>query len=1388
MSTAKSVSGLYGLYLGRKVESSASLEFWTGRWGTSISAAEVQEFVTAATTERGSAGLPAITVEGLYQNILGRTADAPGLAHWRSAFGSSIDASEVSAFIEAATPELSARQPLGAVLDTGGGAITLYFDRAFATASNPLASQFTVGGGSSNVAVSAVTVTGNQVTLTLASAIASGQVPLVTYAGSSGNALRTDSGAIAGFTDLPVRAPLSLTPSAATSFAPVSTLALGGAEIAAYDKASSKLFVTSANGLQIVSIGSNLEMRLQKTVLFQTVAGTNDVQSVAASKGVIAAVVKSYASSLPGSLVLLNANGDILKVLEVGANPDMVTFTPDGSKILVANEGELGTSNVVDAVGSVSIVDLSGGVANATVRTAGFDAFNSQAAALRAEGVRLFVGTPGFENRTVAQDLEPEYIGVSPDGRTAYVTLQENNAIGVLDIATATFTRIAPLGLKSFFGLALDASDRDGIGLRKDLPVFGQYMPDAIATFTGADGRVYSVIANEGDDRNDFVTSSETASVGSSSYDLDNTLFPNETALKDVNVLGRLTVTNQTGLRGDTDGDGDIDQILSYGARSFSIVDSTGRIVFDSGSHVEQFITTQGVFSSSSPSTSGAFDDSRSDNKGPEPEGITVGVVNGRTLAFVGLERGGGGVMVYDVTDPASVRFVQYLRNAADVSPEGLLFVPAADSPSGRDLLITSNEVSNSLTTFQNSSAFTLQLLHFSDAEAGLLASSTAPRLAALVDQFEGEFVNSITLAGGDNFIPGPFLAAGTDASIISTLNAVTGSTLAASATVPIGAADISLHNLIGVQASTIGNHEFDLGSRVFRDSFIAGSGYNGAQFPYLSANLDFSGDADLSSRFTDTVATAGLEEASGLKNRIAPSAVITLNGQKIGLVGATTQIIEAIASPSGTEVKGFPTGAGPNGERDDMDLLASQLQPVINDLTNQGVNKIILMAHLQQIANETLLATKLSGVDIILSAGSNTRLGDANDTAVAFAGHAAAFEGGTYPRVLADKDGKTTLLVNTDNEFTYLGRLVVDFDSSGNLISSNLAARSSVNGAYAATDANVAAAWGVSTSQLASTAYAAGTRGGNVKTLSDAVQGVITVKDGNIFGFSNVYLEGERIAVRNQETNLGNLTADSTAAAAKLALGSAVPVVALVNGGGIRAQIGEISPPKADGTVDKLPPAGGVSQLDVENSLRFNNGMMVFDTTADGLKAILEHGVALLGSQGRFPQIGGVAFSYDPTATAGARIRDIALKDGATTINVFNDGVKLSTAPAKIVVASFNFLAQGGDSYPIKANGENFRFLTITGNQVSAGSSVDEALDYSAASVVPSNVLGQQKALELFLKANHATAATAFNVADTPETLDTRIQNIKVRSENVLGGQVTVVGIEDLSFDFLLM
>jgi 2',3'-cyclic-nucleotide 2'-phosphodiesterase (5'-nucleotidase family)/uncharacterized protein YjiK len=745
------------------------------------------------------------------------------------------------------------------------------------------------------------------------------------------------------------------------------------------------------------------------------------------------------------------------------------------------------------------------------------------------------------------------------------------------------------------------------------------------------------------------------------------------------------------------------------------------------------------------------------------PPALQIGSYTG---SGAGLSTGGDAVVLYDVNNvrqakvffgasPLVSPFATF-ENAAGADNVNLTTLSAVGVNGAFVALTDADEIGSPGAIF-NSPTYTLQLLHLADGEAGLLASQTAPLLAAMVDAFDGTFANTLILAGGDNFIPGPFAAAGTDALVAATHTRGNN---------PF-AADIEIHNRIGVEASTVGNHEFDFGTAAFSDAI------NDTTFPYLTANLDFSGDSAISARFLDTVGT-GLEEASSLPRRIVPSAVVTKGGQTIGLVGATTQIIERISSTGNVEVRGF---AGDGLEVDDMPLLASQLQPVINDLRTQGVNKIVLMAHLQQLANERALAPLLEGVDIILAAGSNTRLGDANDVAVSFPGHAANFAD-TYPIRTAGSDGKPTLIVNTDNEFTYLGRLVVDFDAAGEVILPLLSGRSAINGAYASTAANVAAAWGTTEANLETTAFAAGTKGKLVRDITNAVQGVISAKDSVIGGFTNFYLEGERNFVRAQETNLGNITADANTLALEAAApGGSTPIVSLKNGGGIRAQVGSTEvgtgaklPPQANPAANK--PAGAVSQLDVENALRFNNRLMVCETTPAGLKAMLEHGVAVYPGQGRFPHVGGVSFAWDPMRTAGDRITSISLVDdlGAPTHIIYKAGplgaATLRAAPAMIRIVTLNFLANNGDGYPSKVNCDNFRFILSDGT---LGPVVPETDDFASAAVIPANALGEQAAFMSFLQTRHPTLATAYDVQDTAPADDTRIQIASFRPDGVL-------------------
>lgn len=508
-------------------------------------------------------------------------------------------------------------------------------------------------------------------------------------------------------------------PTGDPTLAPISTVSVpGGAEISAFDPASKKLFVTKNNGgvpsLDVIDLSNPASPGVPVNVDLSAFGAS--VSSVAVKNGIVAAAMIAGPKTAPSKVVFLSTAGAVLGSVTVGSVPDMITFTPDGSRVLVAIEGEAADNTfptVDNPEGGVSIIALNksnvggGSLSASAVTFAGFSAFNGQKDALRASGVRLLTN-PAV---TVAMDLEPEYIAIAPDGGTARVTLQEANAVGVLDLVTNTFTAVLPLGLKDYglSGNEIDASDRDGAGtggssLRipgnfRSWPVFGVYMPDAIASFE-VNGQTYYVTANEGDARPNAGDTADTDVTRVGSLNLDDALFPNETALKNEDNLGRLNVLTAPG-DGDVDGDGDIDRLLSLGGRSFTIWDSAGNKIYDSGSDLERrtFALTPSFFNANDGVASAV--DQRSDDKGPEPEGVVTGVVGGRTYAFVGLERAGGGVMMYDVTDPAAPRFVTYARKDGDVSPEGLVFVSAADSPNGRALLILSNEVSGTVTVYE---------------------------------------------------------------------------------------------------------------------------------------------------------------------------------------------------------------------------------------------------------------------------------------------------------------------------------------------------------------------------------------------------------------------------------------------------------------------------------------------------------------------------------------------------------------------------------------------------------------------------------------------------------------------------------------------------------------
>ena len=483
------------------------------------------------------------------------------------------------------------------------------------------------------------------------------------------------------------------------------------AEIVAYDSSSARLFVVNAAAVSVDVLNFSDP---SNPVLLGTIDASAEggaANSVAVRDGIAAVAIEGVLKTDPGKVVFYDTL-TLAKISEVpvGALPDMLTFTPDGSAVLVANEGEPNEGYTIDPEGSISVIDVSGGFTAPTVATAGFSAFDADIDALRASGVRIY--GPGA---TVAQDLEPEYIAVAPDGQSARVALQEANALAVLDlsdISTPVITGILPLGLKDhmIIGNELDPSDRDPQGdpqVRiRNWPVFGMYQPDALAAYA-FNGRTYYISANEGDDRNDFIPGEETARV--KDLVLDATAFPDAATLQGDPALGRLTVTT---FDGDVDNDGEFEALYALGARSFSIWAEDGTQTYDSGADFER-ITAQRFPDNFNASNDENDAEGRSDNKGPEPEGVVLGELAGRVFAFIGLERIGG-IMVYDVTNPQGARFVQYvnprdfskdpeseLALVGDLGPEGLAFISAEDSPNGSPLLVVGNEVSGTTAVYQ---------------------------------------------------------------------------------------------------------------------------------------------------------------------------------------------------------------------------------------------------------------------------------------------------------------------------------------------------------------------------------------------------------------------------------------------------------------------------------------------------------------------------------------------------------------------------------------------------------------------------------------------------------------------------------------------------------------
>lgn len=508
---------------------------------------------------------------------------------------------------------------------------------------------------------------------------------------------------------------------AAISLAPVGTFETGAFDqsaseiVAAY---GDRLFVVNALAGSVSVLDYSDPSAMVKQFALASAGVANSVAVRADGLGVVA--FESTTKTDAGHLLFFDARANdaataVLGTVEVGALPDMVTIVPDGKYALVANEGEPADDFSSDPEGSVSVVKLPNKVAAAKqkdVKTADFHAYEVGGGKTLPAGVRVFGPTPHGSDHPVSRNLEPEYIAV--DGNNAYVSLQEANAIAVVQIPSARVTDILPLGTKDL-GLAqnaLDPSDKDkAFSLRTYQGLKGMYMPDGIQSYS-AGGSTYLVTANEGDAREwgDYSEVSRVKDLKKDGYGPVCASSPLAASLGDAD-LGRLNVTIENGFDAAA---GCYSELYAFGGRSFSIWGTDGTLVFDSGSQFEA-LTAAAVpgFVNSNHTASNL--EGRSDDKGPEPEGVAVGEVDGRTYAFVGFERVGG-IAVFDITDPKASRFVTYVNNrdfsvsvedggdlaaAGDLGPEGVAFIPAASSATGTPLLAVGNEVSGTTTLFE---------------------------------------------------------------------------------------------------------------------------------------------------------------------------------------------------------------------------------------------------------------------------------------------------------------------------------------------------------------------------------------------------------------------------------------------------------------------------------------------------------------------------------------------------------------------------------------------------------------------------------------------------------------------------------------------------------------
>ena len=796
---------------------------------------------------------------------------------------------------------------------------------------------------------------------------------------------------------------------------------------------------------------------------------------------------------------------------------------------------------------------------------------------------------------------KPEGIARLSDGSIA---VMNDNDFG---LAGAGVSDNSSLGIIQFCDdNAIDASNEaEDIEIR-NWPVLSFFMPDAMKSYE-VDGKAYIVTANEGDAR-DYDGYSEEDRVGDLTLDPD--AYPDATDLQPDEQLGRLNITLANG---DYDNDGDYDQIYGYGARSFSIWDQYGNLVYDSGNEFARLIAQMDPDNFNSNNDENGSRKSRSDDKGTEPEAIEIVQRGDSVYALVGLERQGG-IFVYNVTDPTWPYYVTYLNNrnfdvdatlpeAGDLGVEDIIFISEEDSPTGEPLIVTANEVSGTVTLFGvefDKRGFLVRLMHNNDGESKLVPQDIGGRMIGgaapfitVVDSLRNEGTPNLMLSSGDNYLAGIAFNA--------------------SLSLPDGRTyyDAEVIDSLAYDALCLGNHDFDFGPDVL-ERFI--SDVKNTQPPFLSSNLDFSQEAGL--------------QALVDNGRIAASTVVEKDGEEFGVVGLTTPALRTISSPRNVQID---------------ENITEAVQAEVDLLTGMGINKIILISHLQSINEELELAGMLTGIDVIIAGGGDELLTNNPDNEIP---GLAKF--GDYPLKAADANGDTVFVVTTPGEYRYLGNLLIEFDDDGTVFEINEESDLIlVEGFEADPDIQM-----------------------------NVIDSIIAYQEGledNIIAVTEVDLDGTRESIRTIETNQGNLIAD-----AFLWLGNNerdangldpnIPLVALQNGGGIRN--------------NNIIPAGSeISEKTTFDMLPFDNAMtFVGPLTAEEFVSALENSVAAIENvDGRFAQIAGYEIVYDMEGVSNeGRIFRATLADGTPIVE---DYEIVAGAPSVYIITN-SFTAAGGDDY----------------------------------------------------------------------------------------------------------